>query len=212
VRLWNPEDGKEVKNLGAHKESAYWVAFSPDGLFLASSGNDGWIKLWDVKAQKEVRQIGPAPAVVAQATPEPKKDKKDVKVAQAKGKATPPKELRDAITAVLFTQDGTKLLSVGFDRTLHVWNAADGTEVKKLGPTPDDLFGLALSPDGKLAATAGYGGSLRVWDWENGNPTFSKDLKKTVTYCVAFTPDGQALVTGHERDNAVRITPITPAK
>jgi WD40 repeat protein len=212
VRLWNPEDGKEIKNLGAHKESAYGVTFSPDGKFLASCGNDGWIKLWDVAAQKEVRQIGPPSQVVAKATPEPKKDKKDVKIVKKKdAKAAPPKEQRDAITTVVFTPDGTKLLSVGFDRVLHVWNVEDGAQVKKLGPTPDDLFGLALSHDGKLAATAGYGGSLRIWDWADGKPTFSHDLKKTVTYCVAFTPDGTALVTGHEKDNAARLTPIKEA-
>ena len=34
VRLWNPADGKEMKNLGAHGGAVYAVAFSPDGKFL----------------------------------------------------------------------------------------------------------------------------------------------------------------------------------
>jgi len=212
VRLWNPADGKEVKNLGAHKESAYGVAFSPDGKALASCGNDGWIKLWDVKAQKEIRQIGPQPTMMAQASPEPKKDKKETKIPAKKDmKAAPPKEVRDGITAVVFSPDSTRLLSIGFDRVLHVWNVADGAEVKKLGSTPDDLFGLALSRDGKRAATAGYGGSLRVWDWADGKLVFSQDLKYVVTYCITFTPDGQALVTGQEKDNAARVTALKMA-
>jgi WD40 repeat protein len=209
VRLWNTSDGKEVKNLGAHKESAYGLAFSPNGLLLASCGNDGWIKLWDVKSQKEVRQIGPQAVVVAKAAPEPSKDKKDAKDAKKKDAKQPPmKETRDAITSVLFSPDNSKLLSIGFDRYLHIWNVADGAALKKLGPTPDDLFGLALSRDGKLVATAGYGGSLRVRDLASAKATFSHDLKHTVTYCVAFTPDGQALVTGHEKDYAARVTPL----
>jgi len=212
VRLWNPADGKEIKNLGAHKESAYSVAFSPNGQFLASCGNDGWIKLWDVKAQKEVREIGPRPTMVVKASPEPKKDKKEEKVTKKKEmKATPAKEVRDGITAVAFSPDSARLVSIGFDRMAHVWNVADGAEVKKLGATPDDLFGLALSRDGKLAATAGYGGSLRVWDWAGGKLVFSHDLKYVVTYCITFTPDGRALVTGQEKDNAARVTALKMA-
>ena len=42
---------------------------------------------------------------------------------------------------------------------------------------------------------------------------FNHQLKKgTVTYCVQFTPDGKALVTGHEKDNAARVTPLPETK
>jgi WD40 repeat protein len=209
VRLWNPADGKEVKSLGSHKESAYNMAFSPNGQLLASCGNDGWIKVWDIKAQKELRQIGPPSPMATPAAAEPKKAK-DAKTPPKKNmQATPTKELRDPITAVLFTPDNAHLLSIGFDRSLHVWKVADGAEVRKLGPTADDLFGLALSRDGKQAATAGYGGSLRVWDWAGGKLIFSQDHRYTITYCVTFTPDGKALVTGQEKDCAARITPLS---
>jgi WD40 repeat protein len=212
VRLWNPADGKEIKNLGSHKESAYGLAFSPNGQLLASCGNDGVIKLWDVKAQKELREIGPRSTMATPAAPPAAKDKKDKKDTKApkkvEMKTSTPKEVREPINAVVFSLDSTRLLAAGRDRFLYVWNVADGAEVKKLGPAPDDLFGLALSRDGKKAATAGYGGSLRVWDWTAGKLLFSHDWQYTITYCVTFTPDGQALVTGQEKDFAARVTPI----
>src|SRR5438105_4054862 len=48
-----------------------------------------------------------------------------------------------AVTGAVFAKDGATVVSVGFDRLVRVWNVASGKEVKKLGPTPDDLYGLA---------------------------------------------------------------------
>ena len=42
-------------------------------------------------------------------------------------------------------------------------------------------------------------------------PIFATQLKKHVTYCVAFTPDGKGLLTGHEKpEPIVKFTPIKP--
>ena len=118
------------------------------------------------------------------------------------------KDLPEGVTAVAFTRDSNEVLSVGFDKRLHYWSIAEGKELKKLPPTPDDLFGLAISRDGKYVATSGYGGSLRVYEIDSGQEVFNHHLKKMVTYCVQFTPDGKALVTGHEKDFAARVTPL----
>ncbi len=195
VRLWNPKDGKEVKNLGTHASSVYAVAFSPDGKLLASTSNfepgpagkptppaNVAVKVWDVKGQKELKALGDVT--------------KD----------------RDGVTVAAFIGND-KLLTGGFDKHLHLWDVAAGKEIKKLGPTPDDIFGLAVSKDGKQVVTAGYGGSLNLWDLNTGKPAFTVQLKgekkpRTVTYCVAFTPDGGAVVTGHEAGNLARVTPL----
>ena len=44
-----------------------------------------------------------------------------------------------------------------------------------------------------------------------GKATMSKKLKAIGAYCIAFTPDGKALVTGH--DNKIcYVTPIETSK
>ncbi len=91
---------------------------------------------------------------------------------------------------------------------MHVWNVATGMESKKFGPTPDDLYGIAFSRDGKRLATVGYAGNLTTWNLADGKPTFTKKLK-SVAYCVAFTPDGKALVSGHD-NQMVYFTPLGP--
>lgn len=186
VRLWDPGEGKEVKNLGNHPGSVYCVAFSPDGKLLASAGSMGF------DDQKK----------------EPAQDRGTIKLWEVAGQ----KEVRKmdvpggAMTAVVFTPDSNSLLSVGFDRHLRLWNVADGKETKKMGPTPDDLYGIAFSRDGKAVATSGYGGNVTLWNLGEGKPAQSRKLKFGA-YCVIFTPDGKALVTGH--DNSIcYITPV----
>jgi len=234
VRIWDPKGGKELKNLGSHKEAVYTVAFSSNGQLLASGSFDGAIKLWDVKEQKEVKQFMADPLKIEfkeekkkeekKEEPKDKKDeKKEAKKDDKKGmKKDEPKEIRDNVTQVAFTPDNKYVLSVGYDRLLRVWDIAGGKQVKEIVCSGKDdkgkdegswINGLAISRDGKQVATAGYGGALRVFEIGTWKETFHTRLPKSVVYCVTFTPDGKALVTGHENPNyTVKVTPIIEKK
>ena len=55
-------------------------------------------------------------------------------------------------------------------------------------------------------ATSGYSGLLTLWNLEEGKAAASKKIKFGA-YCVAFAPDGQSLVTGHD-NHMIYITPL----
>jgi WD40 repeat protein len=97
-------------------------------------------------------------------------------------------------------------VSIGEDRTVRIWNIAEAKETKKMGPTADDPYGLAFSKDGKQLATSGYSGLLTLWNVEEGKDAASKKIKFGA-YCLVFSPDGQALVTGHD-NHMIYITPV----
>jgi WD40 repeat protein len=83
-----------------------------------------------------------------------------------------------------------------------------GKELKKMGPTPDYLVGVAVSRDGKTVATAGYASNVTVWDLAAGKPTWTHKIKdKNIAWCITFTPDGKAVVTGHLHNNCY-VTPL----
>jgi WD40 repeat protein len=224
VRLWNPDDGKEVKNLGAQPGTVYSVAFSPDGKWLASAGHSEP----GASATGAAKPAAPAPG----AKPgEPPASATGIKLWDTTSwKETKILKGHDgSVTGVLFTPDSTNLLSIGMmDRIVRLWNISEpgakpdpgakvsepgasatgaGKEIKKMGPTPDDPYGIAFSRDGKTFATCGYGGHIIVWNLADAKPAWTHKLPY-VTYCLAFTPDGKAIVTGHDRPYVGLVTPL----
>lgn len=223
VRLWNPDDGKEVKNLGTQAGTVYSVAFSLDGKWLASTGlpEPGAPATSAGQAKDSAKKTGEPPAIPTGVKIWDVAAMKDSK--SLKGHEGP-------VTGVLFTPDSTGLLTIGMmDRTVRLWNISEpgakvsepggkvsepgasatgtGKELKKMGPTPDDLYGIAFSRDGKTLATCGYGGHLIVWNLADGKPAWTQKLPY-VTYCLAFTPDGKAMVTGHDKPYVCLVTSL----
>ncbi len=49
VRLWNLKTGELIVKLSGHSDWVQSVAFSPDGLTLASGGDDQTIKIWRIE-------------------------------------------------------------------------------------------------------------------------------------------------------------------
>src|SRR5207248_1255611 len=59
VRLWDVATGRQVKAFEPHpKAPVHQVAVSPDWRFLATAGEDGAIKLWELGGFKELKTLG----------------------------------------------------------------------------------------------------------------------------------------------------------
>jgi hypothetical protein len=100
--------------------------------------------------------------------------------------------------ALAFSPDGRTLLTSDYSGgALYLWDRASGRLLRSwyAQATPGFIEAGAFSPDGKRIASGGILGNrlARVWDAATGELLFR--LPAGNVYGLAFTPDGEALIT-----------------
>ncbi|MBK8258238.1 MAG: protein kinase [Polyangiaceae bacterium] len=101
-----------------------------------------------------------------------------------------------------FSPDGKLVASVGYDKTLRVWNLETRAMRVFTGHTAEVLR-LAFLPDGKRVVTASYDRTLRLWDLESGNHTRLEGHTDWLSEMI-LSNDGKTLVSA-AADKTVRV-------
>jgi hypothetical protein len=88
---------------------------------------------------------------------------------------------------------------------VHLWNVADGKEIRTYGEHDSAVPAAAISPDGKVAATGGgTNEQIRIWELAKGTPIKGAWGKPVVlvgigatSWAVGFSRDGQKIAWGN---------------
>jgi WD40 repeat protein len=105
---------------------------------------------------------------------------------------------RDKVTAVAFSPSNRLIASGSGDRTVKLWDAATGKELRTLEGHQGRVTGVAFSPDGKRLATSSADRTVRVWDTATGKELLSFLGHCGPVTCLAFSPDGRHIASGSE--------------
>src|SRR4029079_10177412 len=70
---------------------------------------------------------------------------------------------RDYVLSVAFSADGKQLASGSQDKTIRVWEAVTGKEVRTLMGHTAAVRSVAFSPDGKQLASGSLDETLKLW-------------------------------------------------
>jgi WD40 repeat protein len=84
------------------------------------------------------------------------------------------------------------MVASGGDRTVRLWDAGTGKELRKLGAKAGWVPLVVFSPDGKLLAAVGQSG-IDVWDAATGEPRYQINRKRV--HSLTFSPDSRLLAT-----------------
>jgi len=101
---------------------------------------------------------------------------------------------RDVVYDAELSPDETTLATAGYDRSIKLWNVADGSLIRSIDVHNGAIFDLAWHPSGKALASASADETVKLWRAGDGVRLDTLSQPQGEVTSVAFTPDGGHLV------------------
>lgn len=214
--MFRNETGKQIWQIdNAHKGGAITLTLSNNLKFLASGGNEGEVRIWEMKSREmishlkehtnkvtKVQLIGDDLHLLSSSRDRAllcwdlQKEKRISAHYQRMG----------GINYFDIIADKNLVLTTGQDRKITYWDLRDPNPLRSIDTNKnpkcgDECFGLAVSHDMKLFATGGSEQVVKLWDVGSGQLIAEGNGHSGCIRSVAFSYDDKQLVSGGDDGN-----------
>ena len=207
------KSGRPALTYTGHTGWVNALSWSPDGVYIASGGQDRSVQVWDARSGTLTLTYTGHTSWVTSAAWSPDGSRIasagdwDNTVVQAWDASSGKLTLTytghtKMVTSVAWSPDGTRIASGGEDNTMQVWDARSG---KRIATYKHRVALVSWSPDGSCIAAAGdWDNTVQVWDARSGKLTLTYTGHTTRVFAVAWSPDGSRIASGG-KDRTVQV-------
>jgi WD40 repeat protein/serine/threonine protein kinase len=215
-----------IRAIGRPEGRILAVAFSPDGRYALSGGQDRIIRLRDLDTGRVIREVGRHRERIMSLAFSP-----DGRFAYStsggtlldgrwQGGMDPAVRVWDVnkgqevrklvghegiVRSVAVSRDGRRVLSAGSDMAPILWDATTGGEILRLKGHTAAVSCVAFLPDGRRAVSCGDDTTVRLWDLASGDEIRSFKGHPNEVNWLTVSPDGGAIVSSCSKANELRI-------
>jgi WD40 repeat protein/class 3 adenylate cyclase/GTPase SAR1 family protein len=201
-----------LRTLVGHKDWIGRIAWSPDGMTLASPSADKTIRLWNAETGECLRTlVGHSDEVNAVAF-----DRTATILASggedgtimlwdvASGELRKTIKKNSRIRSVAFSPSDNVFTSGSADGTVSLWDPHTGESVRVFEGHAGAVNSVPFDPTGRRLASCADDKSIRIWDVRSGELLQYNEVSAQYVNCVAFTSTGTVIAIG-DSDSVVTL-------